>query len=267
LIKVWIPLHRIAHRSNDIALFKYFIDKGVDLHLQDNGGDSPFMNIANSADLAVMEYVYAFAKAKYINHKDETGKTALTMAVNRNTASMVEFLISKNADVNVIDKKGNTLGYYLLNSYRSSNTEDFESKLALLKKSGVNLKATQQDGEGAYVIISLINPDDEYEQTLYVQGTDSEWYSEITEWWQFYGKRRPDIDAISGATVSGGERKVNLIKIPKDKIDAGYSLRFETAVEDQEYYLKDLQFELTTANLKTKKEGAGYIRYVRMMPQ
>lgn len=148
------PLHRIAHRSNDITLFKYFIDKGVDLHLQDNGGDSPFMNIANSADLAVMEYVFAFtstgsaqrAKAKYINHKDETGKTALTMAVSRNTASMVEFLISKNADVNVIDKKGNTLGYYLLNSYRSSNTEDFESKLALLKKSGVNLKATQQDG-------------------------------------------------------------------------------------------------------------------------
>lgn len=129
------------------------------------------------------------------------------------------------------------------------------------------IQLTNYTGEGAYVIISLINPDDEYEQTLYVQGTDSEWYSEITEWWQFYGKRRPDIDAISGATVSGGERKVNLIKIPKDKIDAGYSLRFETAVEDQEYYLKDLQFELTTANLKTKKEGAGYIRYVRMMPQ
>ncbi len=129
------------------------------------------------------------------------------------------------------------------------------------------IQLTNYNGEGAYVIISLINPDDEYEQTLYVQGTDHEWYNEITQWWQFYGKHRPDLDAISGATVSGGERKVNLIKIPNNKIDAGYSLRFETAVEDQEYYVKDLQFELTTANLKTKKEGTGYIRYVRMMPQ
>lgn len=122
-------------------------------------------------------------------------------------------------------------------------------------------------GEGAYVVISLMNPEGDYEETLYVQGKDAEWYSEISEWWKFYGKRRPDIDAISGATISGGERSINVIQIPEDKIDKGYKIRFETAVEDQEYYAKDLEFDLTQTNLKGKKEGTGFIRYVRLIRQ
>ncbi|XMO85816.1 DUF2271 domain-containing protein [Algibacter sp. AS12] len=122
-------------------------------------------------------------------------------------------------------------------------------------------------GEGAYVVISLINPEGGYEQTLYVQGDDDEWYHDIAEWWRFYGKTKTDIDAITGATIGGGERAINVIEIDQDKIDAGYSLRFETAVEDKEYYIKDVEFPLTTENIKLKHEGKGYIRYVRMMPQ
>lgn len=122
-------------------------------------------------------------------------------------------------------------------------------------------------GEGAYVVVSIIDEKGAYDQTLYVQGKDSEWYSEISEWWQFYGKRRPDIDAISGATVSGGERTISVLNIPVDRIDKGYTIRFETAVEDQEYHATDIEFPLTSENLKSKKEGSGFIRYVRLIPQ
>ncbi|GEQ85128.1 hypothetical protein ULMS_06360 [Patiriisocius marinistellae] len=129
------------------------------------------------------------------------------------------------------------------------------------------IQMTNYTGEGAYVIVSLLNSSGDYEETLYVQGKDSEWYSEIPEWWKFYGKYRPEIDAISGATISGGERKVTVLQVPMDKIDAGYSLRFETSVEDQAYHKDDVEFELTTANLKSKKEGKGFIRYVRLIPK
>ncbi|MEM6685136.1 MAG: DUF2271 domain-containing protein [Bacteroidota bacterium] len=122
-------------------------------------------------------------------------------------------------------------------------------------------------GEGAYVVISLLDTKGEYQKTLYVQGNDDEWYSDITEWWKFHGKRRPDIDAITGETISGGERKISVIEIPNDKIDAGYKIRFETAVEDQEYYIDDVQFELTAESVKSKVEGTGFIRYIRMIPQ
>lgn len=121
-------------------------------------------------------------------------------------------------------------------------------------------------GESAYVVISLINPEGEYEKTLYVQGDDEEWYHDISEWWKFYGKKRTKIDAITGATIAGGARSISVIDIEDSKIDAGYSIRFETAVEDQDYYTKDVEFPLTSESVKSKKEGSGFIRYVRLMP-
>lgn len=123
------------------------------------------------------------------------------------------------------------------------------------------------DGEGAYIVISLLNPDGEYEKTLYVQGDDEEWYHDIDQWWRFQGKVREDIDAITGATISGGNRAISIIEIPNDKINTGYKIRFETAVEDQEYYADDVEFELTSENVKSKIAGKGFIRYIRMIPQ
>ncbi|AUP80628.1 DUF2271 domain-containing protein [Flavivirga eckloniae] len=129
------------------------------------------------------------------------------------------------------------------------------------------IQMTNYEGEGAYIAISLLNPKGKYEKTLYVQGDDDEWYFDITEWWKFQGKVRTDIDAITGATISGGGRTISVIQIDDDKIDAGYKIRFESAVEDQEYYKDDVEFELTTASVKSKVDGNGFIRYVRMMPQ
>ncbi len=129
------------------------------------------------------------------------------------------------------------------------------------------IQMTNYTGEGAYVVISLMNPDGNYEKTLYILGDDEEWYHDIASWWSFYGKKRSNIDAITGATLSGGERSISIIKIDNDKIDAGYKIRFETAVEDKEYYKDDIEFELTSETVKSKVDGKGYIRYIRMMPQ
>ncbi|MEM9649440.1 MAG: DUF2271 domain-containing protein [Bacteroidota bacterium] len=128
------------------------------------------------------------------------------------------------------------------------------------------IQLTNYTGHGAYVVVSLLDKDGNYLETLYVQGEDEEWYHDIPEWWQFYDQKKTKIDAITGATVGGGQRTIQVLKLPLDKIDAGYQLRFETAVEDQEYFKDDVQFELTSENLKTKVEGKGYIRYIRMLP-
>lgn len=129
------------------------------------------------------------------------------------------------------------------------------------------IQMTNYTGEGAYVVISLINPKGDYEKTLYVQGDDSEWYNTIEEWWKkFHGKKRSNIDAITGATISGGDRNITVLEIDDSKLNSGYKIRFETAVEDQEYHTSDVEFELTSETVKSKKEGTGFIRYVRMMP-
>ena len=120
-------------------------------------------------------------------------------------------------------------------------------------------------GEGAYVIVSLINPKGDYEKTLYVIGDDPEWYYELSSWWKFYGKKRTKIDGISGATLAGGERAMCILNLDKDKINRGYRLRFETAVENQNYHEKDIEIRLNKSNLAKKFDGNGYVMYVRFI--
>lgn len=127
------------------------------------------------------------------------------------------------------------------------------------------IQITNYSGEGAYVVVSLINPDGKYEKTLLVQGDDEEWYPDLTGWWDDQKSKDEDVDAIAGATVGAGGRGMGAFAIASDKLDKGYKLRFETAVEDQKYYQDDLEIPLTTANLQGKFEGKGYIRYVRLM--
>ena len=76
-------------------------------------------------------------------------------------------------------------------------------------------------------------------------------------------KKPSAVNAITGASVTGGDRAVNVIEIDNAKINAGYKLRFESAVEDKAYNVKDVEMPLTTEALAAKTDGTGYIRYVR----
>ncbi len=44
------------------------------------------------------------------------------------------------------------------------------------------LQMANYQGEGAYVIVSLIDNKGQYEKTLYVMGPDKKWYNTLKEW-------------------------------------------------------------------------------------
>jgi len=126
------------------------------------------------------------------------------------------------------------------------------------------LQMSNYVGEGAYIVVSLVNAKGEYEKTLYVMGDDKKWYKSLKEWHKFYSKKPSDISATTGASVTGGDRSITTFEIEDSKINKGYKLRFESSVEDQKYYTADLELPLTTAAMADKTEGKGYIRYVRL---
>jgi len=126
------------------------------------------------------------------------------------------------------------------------------------------LQMSNYMGEGAYIVVSLINPQGEYEKTLYVMGDDKKWYKSLKEWNKFQTQKPVDISAKTGASVTGGDRSVTTIEIEDSKLNKGYKLRFESVVEDQKYYLNDLEIPLTTEGLADKTDGKGYIKYVRL---
>jgi len=128
------------------------------------------------------------------------------------------------------------------------------------------IQMTNYMGEGAYIVISLIDSKGAYNKTLYVLGSDKKWYPDLKEWHKANAKKHANISAITGASAAGGDRSVNVIEIETAKINAGYKIRFESAVEDNKYHVKDVEIPLTTEALADKSEGTGYIRYVRFSP-
>lgn len=127
------------------------------------------------------------------------------------------------------------------------------------------VQMTNYPGEGAYVVASLIDPKGQYEKTLFMLGQDKKWYHDLKEWYKALGKK-PVPTAVTGASVAGGDRSVQVVEIDNAQLDAGYTIRFESAVENQEYHQKDAEVPLTKENVSGKTDGKGYIRYVRFVP-
>lgn len=121
-------------------------------------------------------------------------------------------------------------------------------------------------GERAYVVVSLIDPNGEYVKTLYMQGDDQEWFADLKNWWQFSSGINENIDAITGATIGNGQRNIISLSFDPSEIDSGYTIRFESAVENQEYFAIDAEVPLQSETIKNKVDGKGYIRHIRMMP-
>lgn len=126
------------------------------------------------------------------------------------------------------------------------------------------IQMNSYEGEGAYIIISLINPKGAYEKTLSVLGPDKQWYNTLKEWHKFQTKSNNKLSAITGASVGGGDRAMRTIEIDDTKLNKGYKLRFESAVEEQKYHVTDVEIPLTAEALAERATGKGYIKFVKL---
>lgn len=142
-------LHLLAGKPNQKEIINYFLSKGVDVNKVNNDGNTPFMIAAGARENGALELL--LPKAKNINLQNTKGESALTMAVKSGTTEAVLLLLGRGADVKVIDKEGNNLGVYLVQSYRPDSKQDtFEAKVKLLQEKGLDLAAPQKDGSTLY---------------------------------------------------------------------------------------------------------------------
>lgn len=142
------PLHALASRNTDVALLSYFIEKGVDINQADNIGTTAFMNAVGRNNVDIVKLLSK--NVKNINAVNNKGESALSMAIATNTPDVVQFLIDKKADVAIIDNNGNNLAFYLMQSYSSKETNEFEIKLKLLQSKDFDVTKTQKDGNTLY---------------------------------------------------------------------------------------------------------------------
>ena len=141
------------------------------------------------------------------------------------------------------------------------------STFAQTTKYKTMIQMNNYTGKEAYVVISLINPKGQYEQTLGILGDDNEWYNTLKEWDKFNKKKKEKLNAVTGASIAGGARATRVIEFDTAKLNKEYKLRFESAVETQKYIVKDAEIDLSSAALDNKEgaKGTGYIRAVRFI--
>ena len=126
------------------------------------------------------------------------------------------------------------------------------------------LQMSNYDGLEAYVVVSLIDAKGNHEKTLYIMGPDKQWYNGFKQWNSKLGKKKENLNAVTGASIAAGDRSITTFAIDESKMNKGYKLRFETAVEDGKNHTQDVEIPLTTDGITIKTEGKGYIRYVKL---
>ncbi|MFV5696134.1 ankyrin repeat domain-containing protein [Flavobacterium sp. LB3P122] len=154
-------LHFLVSKPKQTEIINYFLAKGVDANKADNEGNTPLMVAAASRETAALELLLPIVKNN--NPQNSKGESALTMAVKSGTPEAITLLLSKGAAVNVEDKDGNNLGYYLIQSYRpqmvmgsgpeaanAPKQHPFAAKIKLLQDKGLNLATPQKDGSTLY---------------------------------------------------------------------------------------------------------------------
>jgi len=141
-------LHSIALSKADKSIFEFFLKHHANVDQEDADRNTPFLNA--SARNSV-EIVKLLAKnSKNVSQSNNKGQTALMLAVENNTPEVTEFLLDLGLDATAVDKSGNSVAYYLVESFSSKNPESFDKKLQMLQAKGMKMNVDQAEGNTLY---------------------------------------------------------------------------------------------------------------------
>lgn len=151
-------LHNLLKKADQEAIIDYFLSKNVDINAVDNKGNSAFMALSGTKNIALAEKL--IGKVKDINAVNNKGESTLYAAIQYGSSEMVDYLINKGAKTSIVAKDGN-LAHALVASYRkprpNETHEDFVKKIEILKNNGVDFAKDQKDGSSLYHIAVLKN--------------------------------------------------------------------------------------------------------------
>lgn len=114
-------------------------------------------------------------------------------------------------------------------------------------------------GSGAYFAIYLLDGKGKYQQTIWVAGRKSKYYSDLRGWSRASGKKFAEYDGKTGASVTSGRSLTITQNIPDNLIDSGYQIVIDTAVEDARRNKADVSMPFTTAGSGKAVVGSGYV--------
>jgi ankyrin repeat protein len=134
-----------ALRANKMTTARYLLEKGADTTKRNNAGNTPFhVAAAFSRETDILDFIMANNKKFDIDHRNQSGLTALHMAIKVSNTATAEYLLSKGANPNAADRNGRTplhvAAYY---------AKDMEIVKLLLNRKNVNVNYLDNSGHSA----------------------------------------------------------------------------------------------------------------------
>lgn len=161
--------------NNRLEIAKYLISKGANVHI--TGGQNNENPLQWSVRCSCCTGMLSLLLHEEVSifHKSIYGCDALMIAVQCEQINAVLFLLNAGADVNTVEKNGDTPLYWLLRKYSSCPTFEFVEIQRLLHRFNASVLHRASDGCNALHIVALagVRMDLGSALLVYLAGDDS----------------------------------------------------------------------------------------------
>jgi ankyrin repeat protein len=124
-------------------IIRLLLNKGADVNIQDNSGKTALMIAVKNKNMEIIKLL--LKKHADIKAKDNKGRTVLIIASDKDNEEIVELLLDKGADVNIQDDSGRTA---LMAAVESRNVDIVK----LLLKKGSDVNAVDRNGSSSLMV-------------------------------------------------------------------------------------------------------------------
>lgn len=126
----------------------------------------------------------------------------------------------------------------------------------------VTFETTLKDygGRGAYVALYVTDAAGKYAGTLWLAGTKTRYYRDLSDWARLSGGKTSEVDGITGASVGSGKTLKVTVDLADALFDAGYQVHVDTAVEDGFNNPSEIVVPLAQASVGKPATGKGYVK-------
>lgn len=113
-------------------------------------------------------------------------------------------------------------------------------------------------GNEAYLAIYVTDAQGHYQRTLHVSGKKAKYYKHLRDWVRT-GNQRSEYDGLTGASVGSGATLEVAVELEDALIDAGYEIRVDSAVENQNDNRAEIRLPLTHQASSAGGSAQGYV--------
>jgi hypothetical protein len=124
----------------------------------------------------------------------------------------------------------------------------------------IQIQMKGYSGNPAYLAAYIVDGQGNYVATALTGGYREHYLAHLDRWYRLIIASRRQIDGTTAASVGSGGSLGTTFEVPDSYLNAGYTLRLETAVEGQSYVGNDAAVPLDDAHNGKAVAGRGYAK-------